>query len=313
MRALVAITTYNRPAMLLDAVRSARAQVLPDGIAARVLVVDNSRDANARDAVLVEAARTGLPLHYLSIPEPNISLARNAALAACDDDWLAFMDDDQVASTTWLANLIATGERTGADVVFGAVLPIFPAGPPSWDPTGRSLTRDIALPDGSPIGLDHDARLSGLWIGTNGCLLRSATTIAPHAGAAPAFNPALGRTGGEDYDFFVRLHAAGRRFVWCADAPLREVIPAERLTTAYRRARSFRAGQLYARITLEHARSRVIATAELAARAAVQLVLVSGLWGLGRLRGSPDADRRSLKVAEVAGKLFWGGRPSDHV
>jgi succinoglycan biosynthesis protein ExoM len=307
MKALVAIPTYNRPAMLLDALRSVRAQVLPAGASAEVLVVDNSRDANARDAVLAEAACPGLSLRYLSVSEPNISVARNAAAAACGAEWLAFLDDDQVAEPGWLSALVATGEATGADVVFGAVLPIFPGGAPSWDPTGRGLTRDIALPTGSPVGLDHDPRLSGLWIGTGNCLLRAASCF----GAEQPFDPALGRSGGEDYDFFVRLHAAGRRFVWCGEAPVKEVIPAARLTTAYRRNRSFRAGQLYGRITVRHARNRMVGVVSLALRATIQLVLVTGLWGFSRLGGAAKAEMRRLKVAEVAGKLFWGQRPGD--
>ena len=308
MKALIAIVTHNRPAMLLDALRSARAQVLPDGVSATVVIVDNSRDANARMPVLAEAARPGLPFRYLSVPEPNISLARNRAVAALEDDWLVFLDDDQVAEPGWLAGLLATGETTGADVVFGAMLPVFPGGPPAWDRSGRSLTRDIALPSGSTIGLDHDKRLSGLWIGTGNCLFRAATCFWE---AAP-FDPALGRTGGEDYDFFVRLHARGRRFVWCGEAPVREVIPPERLTTAYRWDRSFRAGQLYGWITVRNARHRAAAAVALATRAALQLVLVSGLWSVSRLRCAPDAELRGLKFAEVAGKLLWPGRPGDH-
>ncbi|MBI0539064.1 glycosyltransferase family 2 protein [Roseomonas sp. KE2513] len=308
MKACIAITTYNRPAMLLEALRSVRAQQLPAGVVAEVLVVDNSRDANARAAVLAEAGAPGLPTRYVSAPEPNISVARNAAVAACDADWLVFLDDDEVAGPGWLAALLATADATGADVVFGGVLPAFPDGRPDWDPEGRSLARDIALPSGSTIGLHHDQRLSGAWIGTGNCLLRVATCFA---GGREPFDLSLGRSGGEDYDFFVRLDAAGRRFVWCGDAAVQEVVPSSRLTNAYRRGRSFRTGQLYARITVRHARSRLVGTASLAFRAAVQLVLVTGLWSVSRLRGAPDAGTREMKMAEVAGKLLWGTRPRD--
>ncbi|WP_052402570.1 glycosyltransferase family 2 protein [Muricoccus aerilatus] len=302
MKACIAITTYNRPAMLLQALRSVRAQGLPAGVVAEVLVVDNSRDANARAAVLAEAAVPGLPTRYVSAPEPNVSVARNTAVAACDGDWLVFLDDDEVAGPGWLVALLATADATGADVVFGGVLPVFPDGRPDWDPEGRSLARDIALPSGSPVGLNHDRRLSGLWIGTGNCLLRVATCF----GTEQPFDHLLGRTGGEDYDFFVRLDAAGRRFVWCGEAPVTEAVPAERLTAAYRRDRSFKAGQLYARITIRNAPNRGVGMAALAFRAGVQLAVVAGLWGASRLRGAPDAEIRGLKVAEVAGKLLWG-------
>jgi succinoglycan biosynthesis protein ExoM len=307
MKVCIGITTYNRPAMLLQALRSVRAQQMPAGVMAEVVVVDNSRDANARASVLAEVASPGLPVRYVSAPEPNVSVARNAAVAACDGAWLAFIDDDQVAEPGWLAALVTTGEASGADAVFGPVLPVFPDGPPAYDPAGRSLTRLIPLPSGSPIGIDHDQRLSGLWIGTNNCLLRAATCF----GGELPFDPGLGRSGGEDYDLFLRLHTAGRRFAWCAEATVREVVPARRLTMAYRMNRSFRTGQLYARITLRNARHPALGAAALALRAAVQLAVVAGLWGVARLRGAADARTRGLKVAEVAGKLVWGGRLHD--
>jgi succinoglycan biosynthesis protein ExoM len=35
----------------------------------------------------------------------NISIARNAALDVAETLWVAFIDDDEHASATWLANL----------------------------------------------------------------------------------------------------------------------------------------------------------------------------------------------------------------
>jgi hypothetical protein len=38
------------------------------------------------------------------------------------------------------------------------------------------------------------------------------------------FNPELGRTGGEDMDFFRRMMDAGRSFVWCNEAAVFETV-----------------------------------------------------------------------------------------
>ena len=139
----VVICTYNRPAALARAVASARAQRLPPGQDAEVLVVDNSPDRNAEAAIAAMAAGDApgstpdlLPLRYLSVPEPNVSLARNAGVAATSGDLLAFLDDDETAGEGWLAALVAVAEASGADAVFGPVLPDFPDGPPDWDPAG---------------------------------------------------------------------------------------------------------------------------------------------------------------------------------
>ncbi len=202
----VVICTFNRPEPLARAVATARAQALPPGWRGELLVVDNSPDGNARDAMQALAAGPGLPLRYLSAPIPNISHARNAGVQASDGAFLVFLDDDERCEPGWLAALVSTAEQTGADLVFGAVLPEFPGGAPEWDPSGRAYERRMALPDGARIGIDHDAAVSGRWIGTGNSLLRRATCLA----GDPPFDPALGACGGEDYDLFVRLHRASR-------------------------------------------------------------------------------------------------------
>jgi succinoglycan biosynthesis protein ExoM len=297
----VVICTFNRPGPLRRAVETARSQHLSTGRIAELLVVDNSPDGNARAAMQEMARSPGLPLRYLSVPIPNISHARNAGVDACISDFLVFLDDDEWCEPGWLDALVSTAESTGADLVFGAVLPEFPGGPPPWDPSGRSYERKMALPTGTRIGIDHQAQISGRWIGTGNSLMRRATCLA---GGTP-FDPALGACGGEDYDLFVRLFVAGRSFYWCGEAVVHELVPADRTETAYMRLRTFRTGQQWATITVLRSGRPAWEAARIGVRAAVQLVLVSGLWGWSRLRGAPDARVRELKMAEVAGKLVW--------
>jgi succinoglycan biosynthesis protein ExoM len=156
--ATVVICTYNRPDMLSRAVASVRAQFLRPGHAAEILVVDNSRDANAEAAVAALAVGYGLTLRYKSLPRPNVSHARNAGVAEAPSDYVVFLDDDEWVEPGWLDAMIDTAERTGADLVFGAVLPVFPDGTPAWDPSGRSLERRMALPSGSFISIHQPDR-----------------------------------------------------------------------------------------------------------------------------------------------------------
>ena len=152
----VVICTYNRPEPLLRAIGTARDQTLPPGHAAEVLVVDNSPDANAREAVTAMMAEPGLPLRYLSAPVPNISVARNAGVAASAGEFLVFLDDDERCEPGWLFGLLSTAEATGADLVFGAVLPEFPGSPPPWDPSGLTYERKLSWPTGTRIAIHHD-------------------------------------------------------------------------------------------------------------------------------------------------------------
>jgi succinoglycan biosynthesis protein ExoM len=47
------------------------------------------------------------------------------------------------------------------------------------------------------------------------------------------FDVALGRSGGEDTQFFRRKLAEGRRFYWCNEARVHETVPAERQRLRY--------------------------------------------------------------------------------
>lgn len=306
IRTIVVICTFNRPGPLRRAIETARAQALPAGHEAAVLIVDNSPDANARAGVEALMAGPGLPLRYLSAPVPNISVARNAGVAAAGEaDYLVFLDDDEWCEPGWLAGLIGTAESTGADLVFGAVLPEFPGGTPPWDPSGRTYERKLSWPTGTRITIHHDESVSGRWIGTGNSLLRRATCLT----RPDPFDPALGGCGGEDYDLFVRLYEAGRHFTWCAEAVVHELVPADRTEMAYMRRRTYRTGQQWATITIRRSDSPAYQTARIALRAAVQLGLVTLLWAWSRLRAAPDVMVRELKMAEVAGKLVWWTLP----
>ena len=307
-RVSVVICTFNRHGPLQDAVRTARAQALPEGVAAEILVVDNAPDANAGPVVCAMMHEPGLALRYESLPQPNISLARNRGVCATTGDMVVFLDDDEWCEPGWLAALVATAEATGADVVFGAVVPDFPDGPPAWDPTGRPYERRLSQPSGTAMGIQHDSQASGRWIGTGNSLLRRSTCLA---GDAP-FDPLLGRSGGEDYDLFVRLAAAGRRMVWCSEAVVHELVPGPRASFGYMVRRNWRGGQQWAAISISRARRPALRAVAVFARVSVQLVLVTAQWAWHAARGSPNTRLRWLKVAQVAGKLVWWTVPGDH-
>ncbi len=298
-RTTVVICTFNRPGPLARAIATARAQALPPGEAAEVLVVDNSPDSNARAAVEAMAALPGLPLRYLAVAEPNISLARNAGVAASVGERVAFLDDDERCEPGWLHALVTTQQDTGADLVCGVVLPEFPEGPPAWDPTGRSYERRLSWPTGTPLTLRHDESVSGRWIGTGNSLLLRATCLDD---AAP-FDPALGRCGGEDFDLFLRLFERGRRFVWCAEAVVHELVPADRATLSYMRRRNFRTGQVYGTVVLRRSPAPLRDGLLMAAKGVVQLGVVGLRWALAG--GGRAAALQSVKFTEVAGKVTW--------
>lgn len=308
--ATVIICTFNRHEMLKRAVSSVRAQTLRTGYAADIVVVDNSLDANARETVAALSVGQGLVVRYTSLPRPNISRARNAGVAEASADYVVFLDDDEWCELTWLDGMIATAESAGADLVFGAVLPVFPDGVPDWDPTGRSMERLMDMPSGSPISIHHDSAISGLWIGTCNSLLRRETCLTEPA----PFDPALGLVGGEDYDLFLRLWQRKCRFVWCAEGVVWENVPGPRIRIAYRLKRAFTEGQQYSGITIRRARYPLATSAFVLFKGVVQLALVSAQWCVAKavavvVDGKEAVATLDLKLRMVAGKLCWWKLP----
>jgi GT2 family glycosyltransferase len=116
----VVVCTRERSEQLRRALASLLTQEYP---CFRILVVDNAPETDATAKVVAEAAGRG-PVSYLVEPRPGLSFARNAAVAACPGEILAWTDDDVVADPYWLSEL-ARGlvDHPEADVVGGVAVP----------------------------------------------------------------------------------------------------------------------------------------------------------------------------------------------
>ncbi|WP_460890468.1 glycosyltransferase family 2 protein [Promicromonospora xylanilytica] len=243
-RLVVAVLTYRRPdriAALVPVLVEQAADLARrlEGVETSVLVVDN--DAAGTGA----AAVAGLGAATVVEPEPGISAARNRALRASgDQDLLVFVDDDEVPDEGWLRALHATYRRTGAAAVSGPVMSRYTVEPEPWVLAGgfydRAHRRGLAT--GTTIAV----------AATNNLLLD--LRVVRRAGLV--FDPALGLSGGEDTHFTSALTAAGGRIVWCAEAVVSDVVPADRLTRRYLLARSAGLANASARVALMLARGR---------------------------------------------------------
>jgi succinoglycan biosynthesis protein ExoM len=231
-RLVVAVLTYRRPGRIaaLVPVLVEQAAALTrrfEGVAASVLVVDNDA-AGTGVAAVAEAAQAALvPVTAVIEPEPGISAARNRALRAPgDQDLLVFVDDDELPHTDWLLALYTTYRATGAAAVAGPVVSRYDVEPDPWVVAGGFYDR------GHRLGLHSGDTVPTA--ATNNLLLD--LRVVRRAGLA--FDPALGLSGGEDTHFTSSLTAAGGRIVWCAEAVVSDVVPADRLTRSYLLART---------------------------------------------------------------------------
>ena len=145
-----------------------------------------------------------------------------------DADFVAFLDDDEIACREWLAELLRVQRSTGADVVTGTVLPAFEVDPPTWMVDGGFFERR-RYPTGHRLPY---ARTSNVLI---------AAPVIAAAGPAP-FAEALALNGGDDTHFFMRAHDQGFSIVWADDAVVHETIPASRLSARWLLMREYRRG-----------------------------------------------------------------------
>jgi glycosyltransferase involved in cell wall biosynthesis len=261
---------------------------IDDTIAPTIVVVDNDPDGSARPAV----DGAVLPWRLVSVieAERGIPFARNRAVAeAAGCDFVAFIDDDEIPERSWLAELVAAQQRTGADVVTGPVLPVFEAPPAEWIEAGGFFERPRFAPDEEI-----------LWATTSSVLISR-----PLLDRYPKpFNEAMRFTGGTDTHLFMRLRQDGAVIVWADDAVVSETFPASRTTLRWILARQYRRGNTLSLCNIDldpSVRRRVrllgngvLTTARGAARTLLGVVrgrveIVRGLQlvclGVGRLTG----------------------------
>jgi len=308
LTASIVICTFNRLALLKAAVESCLRDASPAGLDFEVVIADNSPSGHAR-TYADERAAAGQPVRWVGVSPPNISLARNAGLHAARAGLVAFLDDDSVVERGWLDHFVATLEAAGADAAVGPVRPVFEEGrAPAWDPEGRAFTRVLPAPSGTPIQTGGRRRTRGFAISTASSIWRRATCFTD----PQPFDPAFGASGGEDLDLFLRLEGRGCRFVWCAEAGVRESIPASRTDPRYQRLRAYSGGQVYAAAAMHNAPSGPRVAAGILTLAVLQTGLnlgrVAGAAAIRPLTGEAGRGRLTrctLRLASAAGKLVW--------
>lgn len=226
----VCICTFRRPALLRRSLAELAKQDPGATLKYHIVVADNDARESARQAVTDFAANSQVPTVYCVEPqEHNIALARNRALQHAKGDFIAFIDDDEFPAPDWLRNMVQTCDRHGIDGVLGPVRPFFDEPPPQWLVRGRFCDRP-----------EHTTGTLLQWRQTRtGNVLFKRELLA---GIREPFRREFGN-GGEDQDFFRRMMQNGRGFIWCNEAVVYEVVPAERLKRTYMLKRALQRGQ----------------------------------------------------------------------
>lgn len=264
----VCVCTFRRESVA-DLLASLAKLVTP-GWRMRVIVADNDDTPSARETVERAFAAHGLDGRYIHAPARNISVARNACLNAATAPLIAFIDDDETARPDWLARLIARHEATQASVVFGRVKAVYAADAPAWMPVADLHSTPPPIRNGE---------ISGGY--TCNVLLRRAAV------GALRFDPAFGRSGGEDTTFFAQLQQDRVKMVYASDAVVDEPITQARSSLGWLKTRAYRAGQTWGLVELRTGKPKAVLVLMSAAKIAFCWAAAAlTFWSAARWRKS---------------------------
>lgn len=280
----VCVCTFRRP-YLAETLKSIAANAEPR-VDLRVIVADNDTVSSARQLTEAFADKTGIPVRYVHAPATNISLARNACLDAASADFVAFVDDDEHVSAHWLDALLRTAKVTGADVVLGPVAAVYGADAPKWMREGDFHSTSPAYVNGV-IQTGYTCNV----------LMRRREPFS-----SLRFDLSLGRSGGEDTEYFYRLHDLGGRIAFAPDATVYEPVPAERARLEWLMRRRLRSGQTYGMWLVRSSRSGWGARALASAKSGYCLAMAA-LNVLSPVRSRRYLLRGTLHIGVVGGLL----------
>jgi glycosyltransferase involved in cell wall biosynthesis len=218
----IVVCTYNRAAMLREALASLFDLQTDGRFSYEIVVIDNaSTDATPR---VIEAcsAASKHPLRGVREPQQGIVPARNRGIRESRGNWIAFFDDDQLADPRWLAELYRGAGEKQSRVVGGAVLLALPAG------CTRQLDPAVRMLLGEAIGGDQARPYGGRLTPGCGNLMVERSVFAE----VGVFEPcAQGR--GEDTDLFVRIERSRIVAWYLPTAIIHHLTPSERLQDDY--------------------------------------------------------------------------------
>ncbi len=234
----VCIATYLRPHGLQNLIESLNRQALEDVLARVTLVIcDNAPEATA-ESILGEIQQLSRwPVIYVVENSRGIVSARNRTLAEVppDADFIAFLDDDEFASSHWLVQMLETMKLPNTIAVQGPVEPQYTQSVPDW-------VEELNLFRMGPYEQGKELNSAA----TNNSMVSAA--LVHKLGFR--FDPRFNLTGGEDEEFFSRvthevgtIRAAAEALVW-------DNVPQHRTSMRWLRRRWFRMGNTLGRIAL---------------------------------------------------------------
>jgi glycosyltransferase involved in cell wall biosynthesis/GT2 family glycosyltransferase len=217
------ICTHNRSDLLPSAVKSLQEQSLPASLF-EIIVVDNASTDDTKS--VCEQFTSSANFRYTYEPVPGLSVARNRGASESMGKYVAFMDDDAIASPDWLRLLVNAFEQVSPAPasVGGKIEPIWEIPKPQWLPQQHIACLTI-LDYGDTAKF---IRYPTILYGTNMAFDREQLLL--HSG----FRVDIGRKKNcllscEESDIYRKFASAGLHTYYEPDAYVHHLVPKERL------------------------------------------------------------------------------------
>ncbi len=219
------ICTHNRAKYLRKAIQSLADQTL-DHRQYEIIVVDNGSTDNSKHIVLEDFASVK-HLSYVYEPTLGLSQARNTGWKNAEGEYVAYLDDDAIASPQWIEKILLTfnSVKPVPGALCGKVEPIWEAPRPGWVPD--SMLGAFTIVDWSkcPVILNKKQFLPGANFALPRHLIRE----------VGGFKTKLGRQGNkllsmEETLLRREIEAMGYYCYYDPEIVVRHHIPASRLT-----------------------------------------------------------------------------------
>ncbi len=256
--------------------------VVPPGLGAELVLVDNSPDDDIGPIVEAVSDRLPLPIACLREPTHGLGAARNCGLKGSTGEIVAFTDDDCRVDPDWLCQIAARFARDPQLMLLGGRVELF-------DPADAPIT---VLRGSAPARLSSTADIFGFLHGCNMAFRRS---LADRIGR---FNPTFGSgspvDSGDDAELVYRAFRSGASTAYEPKAVVYH--DHGRRTRRSTRSKLMRYQQANGAILAKHARSGDEAAARL-----LREVVWAPLATLTRWPLSPDACLRASYRAVLYG------------
>ncbi|MBN7820223.1 glycosyltransferase family 2 protein [Bowmanella yangjiangensis] len=287
---VIGIPTFKRPLQLERLLTSLAKQEID--LRFTIIVADNE---GLSGAGLLRASEMSSSYPYdiicLPVEARGISNVRNAimtkAFAELDADLLAMVDDDEVVDKHWLKELLLAHQKSGAEIIGGAIIPEFESPPPEWTKLCPLYFRKIR-----EEGEVQLIQAAGNILLSKNAFIKSGSLL---------FSEEFGLTGGEDKEFFLRLKDLGCRFYFAPKAVSYEFYGNERVSINWAIERSYRIGSNDVRIILSR-NCNVLLRLNFFIQSLVSLLFFSASYLVALTRRKNEFLVR-LKVHRQLGKL----------